>query len=148
MPSKAKKRYEPLNWDWEPVLRGHIYCAPACGRGCTKAAYERAQKKAAALAKRLGPRWKPRVWENLGWHYSAISPCGSIKVHSSYPEGEMWTAYFGPEATGGKWAESGKTPWEAIDAVVATGREYETEIRRLFSGIDQWIERERPKRPR
>jgi hypothetical protein len=25
---------------WEPIRRGPIYCAPACGGGCTWAAYQ------------------------------------------------------------------------------------------------------------
>lgn len=56
---------------WTPVLRGDTYCSPACGAGCTKAAHDAAQRKAKALARRMGPGFKPRVWENLGWHYSA-----------------------------------------------------------------------------
>ncbi len=35
----------------------------------------KSEKQAAAAAKKLaklmGAGWKPRVWENLGWHYSA-----------------------------------------------------------------------------
>lgn len=39
-----------------------------------KAKYRRATeesctRKAAALCKKLGKGWKPRVWENLGWHW-------------------------------------------------------------------------------
>lgn len=63
---------------WEPVRHATVYCAPACGGGCTLEAHDEAVKKAAALAKKLGPAWKPHVWENLGWHYSAI--CGSSSV--------------------------------------------------------------------
>lgn len=56
---------------WAPARRGKTYCSPACGHGCTWAKYQQAVQKAERLAKALGPFWKPRVWENLGWHWSA-----------------------------------------------------------------------------
>ena len=59
--------------DWTPrSLPGGKYCSPACGGAkgfCTKADFDRATKDAGALAQRLGDGWKPRVWENLGWHW-------------------------------------------------------------------------------
>lgn len=66
----------PLSWT--PRRRGKIYCAPACGRGCTRAMYDRAHREATKLAKALGPGWKIRVWENLGWYGRAV--CGDIEV--------------------------------------------------------------------
>jgi len=48
------------------VRKGPIYCAPACGGGCTKAAYDAAVRKSRALAKRMGKGWVPYVWEKLG----------------------------------------------------------------------------------
>lgn len=63
---------------WTPRRRGKLYCAPACGRGCTRAMYERAKREATTLVKVLGPGWKIRVWENLGWYGSAV--CGDIEV--------------------------------------------------------------------
>lgn len=56
---------------WRAVRRGRVYCSPACGAGCTHAAYLKATRKALALAKRMGPGWAPRVSENMGWHYRA-----------------------------------------------------------------------------
>ncbi len=32
---------------------------------------ETCQRNARELCKKLGPGWKPYVWENLGWHYCA-----------------------------------------------------------------------------
>lgn len=66
----------PLSWT--PRRRGKIYCAPACGRGCTRAMYDRAHREATKIAKALGPGWKIRVWENLGWYGRAV--CGDIEV--------------------------------------------------------------------
>lgn len=56
--------------DWTPRLIGDTYCSPACGMGCTKAAYDDAHNKAIALHHKMtGKAWIIRVWENLGWHY-------------------------------------------------------------------------------
>lgn len=98
----------PLSW--KPKASGKVYCAPACGRGCTRAEYNAATRRVHALCKRLGRGWKPHVWENLGWHYSAISPCGRWKVHASTFRGKIagYTAFLGHP--GPKWAETGKTP--------------------------------------
>lgn len=69
---------------WKPILRGNIYCAPACGGGCTKAAYDSAVKSAEDLVQRLkGSGWTVQVHENLGWHYTAVS--GPVQV---YPSGD------------------------------------------------------------
>lgn len=38
-----------------------------------------------ALVKRLGPGWTLRVWENLGWHYSAT--CAGMSVYPAYGGG-------------------------------------------------------------
>lgn len=69
--------------DWTPKRRGKIYCSPACGLGCTHAEFMTATRKAKALVKRLGAGWKPRVWENLGWHYEAVKgePVRDIHDH-------------------------------------------------------------------
>jgi hypothetical protein len=77
----------------QAVRRGHLYCAAFCGRGCTWAEHQDAQKKGKALAKRLGKGWTVRLWENLGWHYEVISPCGRIKVSNGY--GGSYTAFLG-----------------------------------------------------
>ncbi len=65
---------------WKPKLIGKQYCAPACGRGCTKSEYDRAVTLSNELVSRMkGKGWKPRVWENLGWHYEVYN--GYISVH-------------------------------------------------------------------
>lgn len=75
---------------WKAVRRGAIYCAPACGMGCTKVAFDAATKKAEKLAHDMGPGWAPRVWENLGWHYS-VSFGGLIDIHPN--EHQKKTSY-------------------------------------------------------
>ncbi len=39
-----------------------------------------AQKATNRLVKRLGHGWKPYVWENLGWHYKAVSLDERFKI--------------------------------------------------------------------
>ncbi len=56
---------------WKPVRNGEKYCSPACGHDCTHVSFEAATKNAAALVERLGPGWKPHVWENVGWYFRA-----------------------------------------------------------------------------
>jgi hypothetical protein len=61
-----------MKLSWKPVRKGQVYCAPACGGGCTWAAHQQAWERARELCDRLGPGWKPHVWENLDWHYQAV----------------------------------------------------------------------------
>ena len=44
-PTKTKDR-------WTPIRNGLLYCAPACGAGCTYAEYQAAVNKAEALKKK------------------------------------------------------------------------------------------------
>jgi hypothetical protein len=67
-------------YPWTPLARGLLYCSPACGAGCTRAAFDRAVRRGDALAKRLGPGWTSHVWENMGWFYMARSACGRWRV--------------------------------------------------------------------
>ena len=103
---------------WTAVRRGHIYCAPLCGGGCTWAAFKLAEHAAAELAKKLGPGWSPRVWENLGWHCSVLDPTGALKVYVNHSgKGVItYSAHLGGE-NGGRWVKSGRTPRTAIRAV-------------------------------
>lgn len=117
-------------------------CAPWCGRGCTRAEHDRAKRRGKALAKSLGRGWTVRVWENLGWHYAAHSPCGRIKVHESRIKTsgrqmtEPFTAFLGEATTvGGRWAAHGRTPQEAVAAVIAQARAELEKIQALVEGI-------------
>lgn len=75
-----------LSWIPRRVL--NRYCAPACGRGCTWSEYQNAVASADKLVKRLrGAGWKPLVFENLGWHWQAVS--GPVQVYPS-GDGKFW----------------------------------------------------------
>ena len=116
---------------WKPVLNGPIFCAPLCGRGCTKAEHDKAVENAAKLAKSLGPTWKPQVWENLGWHHCAVSPCGRLKVHPRLVKGSNCCAYLDHEGdSGGLWVARATTARAAVRAVV---KQAEDEARRILA---------------
>lgn len=104
--------------DFVPIAKGPIYCARFCGFKCTKKAFDTATKKAAALAKRMGPGWVPRVWENAGWHYSVVDASGCWKVYGkNYGGDSYYSAYLGPQGGGGYWSASADTPEKAVKLV-------------------------------
>lgn len=115
---------------WKPVLNGKTYCSPACGGGCLRAAFDLAQSRAKRLAERLGKGWKPVVWENLGWHFKAVSASGFLKVHPS--GGKGWMAFLGFGDSGGRWVANASTPEAAIKKVRAAARAEVGELRRLL----------------
>jgi len=80
---------------WKPVLSadGKIYCSPACGCKCTKEGYDRTTTKADALAKRMGAGWKPRVWENGGWHFEVLKANSRVEG-----EGSEYSAWLQPKS--------------------------------------------------
>ena len=119
------------------VRKGSIYCAPFCGMGCTFAAFSKATKSGAKLAKVLGSDdWEPRVWENMGWHWSAVSKNGWWEIHNfNDVSGKVtgYTAFLGLDNDGvhfgGTWVESGDTPQEAIKNTLAKTKEYARAIK-------------------
>ena len=77
-------------------------------------------------------RWRVSIWENVGWHYCVISPCGRWKVHPHHKGNdvtkkiEIYNAFLGNKGTiGGYYAESGKTVRAAI---VVTARKAYADI--------------------
>ncbi len=127
---------------WEAVHRGPIYCAPACGGGCTYVAHLDAHtngKKLCALLNRtIGTGWKPDIWENLGWHYRAISACGRIKVHpfhaGSYARG--YTAFLGePDSPGGTWSAQASAPAASVRKVIAMAKAELDNISAIMTGL-------------
>lgn len=111
---------------WKPKAVGRRYCAPACGRGCTKSEYNKTVALYKRLAKRLGDGWRSEIWENLGWHGNIISPCGRIKI--SQRRGIIgkasYDSYFGdPGDIGARWTASGSTLEKAIEAVTLVAKQ-------------------------
>lgn len=121
---------------WKPVRRGEIYCSPGCGYGCTHKAYLTACLKAERIARRCGPGWKPRVWENLGWHYAATSPNNYVKVHP-FREGGGYTVFFGwPEGVGGTFTTQDSNLKRAVSMGLKRARSEAAEAAKLVKEIE------------
>ena len=103
-----------MSLSWKPIRSGNEYCAPACGHSCSYSEFKKATEQANELCKKLGNEFKPRVWENIGWHYEAynggisISPAKSDSSYGATYENREWFYAAGPKAalrTLQKWAE-------------------------------------------
>ena len=81
---KAQSSKLPLvSKEWVPVRQGRFFCSPACRCRCLLADNIRATKGATLLLKKLkGMGWQSVVWENLGWHFKAVS--GPLTVFGDY----------------------------------------------------------------
>ena len=93
----GSKKPAPLSW--EPERRGLTFCSPACGHGCKVVDHDRAVLASAELAKGLGEGWAPRVWENMGWHWTVQHASGLEIYPPRYnddfscrvgPTGQIW----------------------------------------------------------
>lgn len=89
---------------WTPRRVGPVYCSPACGGKCRHADYLKAKETAAYMVKALGSGWRPRVWENLGWHAAAITVKGDFRVFP-YREGGGYHSILA-----GHYSGTGRTP--------------------------------------
>lgn len=86
--------------------------------GCTWVAYQKAKADAVALCKVLGPGWKPRLWENLGWHYEA----SHYQMRVTYSKfGKVYTAWF--NAIHQEIADA-KSPRAAVEKAIAQMHAY------------------------
>lgn len=121
---KATRKLQEADTDaefkrgWTPRRFGLFYCSPRCGAHCTRAEFETATRKAAALCKRLGPGWEPCVWENMGWFYSAQNGVATVHAnhHKAYPGGVSYSVYFN---TAKQFVTSDRSPTKAL--ALATG---------------------------
>lgn len=122
-----------------PIRNGHIYCSPGCGRPCTMEMYERAAKLAEEAAEKLGPTWKAVVFENMGWHATAVSADGRIKVHVNRyisDNSTNYTAFVGEkDSSGGRWSWSDADPRKAVKLAIQKGIEERDEIIRALDGL-------------
>ncbi len=114
MNTASQLNWNPTSYDH---LNGERYCSPACGGHCLREDYDRAVKLANALCKRLGDGWKPRVWENCGWHLSVEK--GKLELHRN--SARRYWANFG--ATARQFEDHGDTPEAAIESVLKMANE-------------------------
>ena len=115
---------------WKPKLNGEQYCSPACGAGCTIQEHDRAVRDAHRLARRLGDKWTMRVWENLGWHYTAVSPCGQLEIYH-FGKNRFWADFHGPRQV----EATGPTPHAALRKVLSKVQELEKAFELLRAGL-------------
>jgi hypothetical protein len=115
---------------------------PGTAETADPAGFEKAVNNARALAKALGNGWTGRVWENLGWHYEAKSPCRRIEVYTciidgkpdSYgamlhePGGNGMPTYLGEPGRG-------KTPHKALASVVRNAKQRVATIQAIVEGL-------------
>jgi hypothetical protein len=121
-----------------PVLSsdGVTYCSPNCGLGCAKAAFDKATADAAALCERMGPGWEPRVWENLGWHWSISKGAAVI-----YANRGCYSAWINTQTHVAQhhvqFIETAETPEDALGIAVQMAR---THIARIQQTLDALLE--------
>lgn len=111
--------------DWTPRLRNGIYCSPRCGCDCTKAAYDKAVKDSAALAKRMGDGWEPEVWENMGWHWRIDKGVFHLWPPKTYAKDDQYSAWFNGAH---QFIACAKVPEDALGFVIQDARTF---IRRM-----------------
>jgi hypothetical protein len=126
----------PKPLSWKARRRGPIYCASACGGGCTWDQYQEAKRRAAALCLKLGINWVPDVYENLGWHYRAKSKCGRLAV---YVDRKGLCACFFNAAErqpAGRWIGRSKNPKQAVKSAILLAQNERNEITLLLKDLE------------
>ncbi len=77
--------------DWQPNLRGNIYCSSACGGHCKRSEYDALTKLGDDVVCRLKTKgWVANVSENLGWHVSWTNELCGISLHYSKHDKTFW----------------------------------------------------------
>lgn len=125
---------------WKAERRGEVYCAPACGFNCTHAAYEDAVRRADELCEQLGPGWKPRVHENMGWYWSALGGDGYLYISPTVIDGKVYsyTVFVDDEPRWrccGVWTATGKTPRAAVQAAIELAAENAAQIEKQMAAL-------------
>lgn len=106
---------------WNPVRKGAIYCAPACGRGCTHVEWQDATHKGKVLVDRLGKGWTAVISENLGWHFRAVKNDNQDwAVHESGPR-RFWASLM---FAGHQFHADGTTPKGAVTNTLQKAKDF------------------------
>lgn len=88
--------------------------------------------KAQNLADQMGGGWSPDVWQNLGWHYCISSRCKRVKIYPNFDEKSFIAFLSNNDGAGGRFAERGKTPMEALRAVIKRAIAERDELNKLI----------------
>lgn len=114
-------------------------CSDWCGRGCTQEEYDLAVLNADKLVEQLGKGWVPRVHENMGWFFRAVSASGTIKVSVSVSHGneEDFLAFIGEAGfPGGQFVGRGDTPKGAVAVVIQLAQVKRDELTKWMAGFE------------
>lgn len=133
--SEREKRIDEL-YSKGPVKRGPYYCSPWCGAKCTIVAFDAAGIKAKALADRLGPEWKPRVWENMGWHYAAVTDSGWHMMEDDDRKTKFKDGYgrlYYSLTTGTMHSGTGPSPEQVLRNVLKSIKRERDQLDRLYN---------------
>lgn len=125
--------------DWKAKRNGRFYCAPACGGRCTWAAYQKAKAESARVATLLGAGWKPRVDENLGWHWSVVDATGMLDVSSPGPNSYM-------TILAARYVGHGKTPQLSINAACKQAKPELSVLKKTVAVIESVLEKQKGKK--
>ena len=123
-----------MGLSWKARRKGNIYCAPACGRGCTRAEYRAAVNGAKKLCKRLGRGWRPRVNENLGWFFDAVHKSGLVTIHPHVMVNRrtgkkyIYSYWADFRFAGRQWHHTSKTPEHAFHTVIRQVKRYVEQV--------------------
>lgn len=130
-----------IELSWEPKRRGDIYCAPACGAGCTHQAYLQAVKDAEVMASKA-KGFSPLVTENMGWYARAEALKRHIII-SGYPGDYLVIASTRhPHAGNMTWGTAtGKTPQKAVDTLKRKLRRHIAKLQKFLEQIEALNER-------
>lgn len=156
--NKRGREGDPAPLSWKPVRYGSRYCAPACGSGCTVEDYEAAKRAGTAIARQLGPDWKVRLNENMGWFYSAFLRFegGQLNVHPQsrkVADGKggwktVVDGYFTllgdarlPTAGQPEFSGDGRTPLLAVESTLRKVRARRAWLNRALAALDAGTKR-------
>lgn len=127
----AKKKLQDDGWT--PIAGADgTYCSRLCGGRCTRKDYLLATRRANMLVRRLGGGFRPKVVENLGWHYAAVLTAGvlTLRVLPIFGRTGEVSAYFALLGQVGgmpEWTEKSAyfpIPEQAVVAQLARAREW------------------------
>lgn len=90
------------------------------------------------VAMSLGRGWTSVVHENLGWHWTAVSECGRIRVSGGYLElnPKRFSAMLcRPGDVAGLYVADGRTPRSAVNNVIKKAKEDLARIGAFIKGL-------------
>lgn len=92
-------------------------------------------KAADRLAKRLGPKWRPIVWENLGWHFQAqFGGDTRLQVSGRHEQNYFWANF---RMLDQQYHASGPTPEKALAAVCTAVRKHLSQMKTMYRFLER-----------